>query len=302
VKILLLGSNGQVGWELARTLLPLGEVIALSRTQADLTDLDKLRATIQAIRPDVIVNAAAYTAVDKAEAERESAFLINAQAVDVLAQEAKTLNALLIHYSTDYVFDGMKNEPYHEEDTPNPLNVYGESKLAGELAIQASGANYLILRTTWVFAARGQNFVKSILRLAAEREELNIVADQIGAPTWARFIAESTTQILKQAQQEREAKIFDSGIFNLTSAGETSWHGFAEKIVKFARVQNVELKNRVINPIPTAAYPTPAKRPMNSRLSTIKIEQRFGLKIPTWEESLKLCLEELCPLHFLESF
>ncbi len=287
MKILLIGSNGQVGWELARTLLPLGEVVALNRDQVDLTDLEKLRQTVQTIRPDVIVNAAAYTAVDKAETERDLAFLINAQAVDVLAQEAKKLNALLIHYSTDYVFDGTKDAPYFENDATNPLNVYGESKLAGELAIQASGADYVICRTTWVFAARGNNFVKSILRLAAERDKLNIVADQIGAPTWARLIAETTAPILRQAQLERGANTFESGIFNLTSAGETSWHGFAEKIVELAEI------NCVINPIPTSDYPTPAKRPANSRLSTDHLTQRFGLTMPTWETTLKLCLEEL---------
>lgn len=292
MKILLLGSNGQVGFELARSLLPLGEVIALNRSQADLTNLENLRANVQAICPDVIVNAAAYTAVDKAESERELAFLINTQAVEVLAQEAKNLNALLIHYSTDYVFDGTKNTPYFENDATNPLNVYGESKLAGELAIQKSGVDYLIFRTTWVFAARGQNFVNSILRLAAEREELNIVADQIGAPTWARLIADITAHCLRQAQSERNAKIFESGIFNLTNSGETSWFGFAKKIVEFARLKNVELKNRVINPILTSAYPTPAKRPANSRLNTEKLSQRFHVKMPHWEETLKLCLEE----------
>ncbi len=287
MKILLIGSNGQVGWELARTLLPLGEVVALNRDQADLTDLEKLRQIVQTIRPDAIVNAAAYTAVDKAETERDLAFLINAQAVEVLAQEAKKLNALLIHYSTDYVFDGTKDAPYIENDATNPLNVYGESKLAGELAIQASGVDYLICRTTWVFAARGNNFVKSILRLAAERDKLNIVADQIGAPTWARLIAETTAHILRQAQLERGANTFESGIFNLTSAGETSWHGFAEKIVELAEI------NCVTNPIPTSDYPTPAKRPANSRLSTECLTQRFGLTMPTWETTLKLCLEEI---------
>lgn len=292
MKILLLGSNGQVGFELARSLLPLGEIVALNRSQADLTNLENLRAIVQTIRPDVLVNAAAYTSVDKAETERETAFLINAQAVDILAQEAKNLNALLIHYSTDYVFDGTKDFPYFENDTTNPLNVYGESKLAGELAIQESTANYLIFRTTWVFAARGQNFVNSIVRLASEREELNIVADQIGAPTWSRLIADTTAHCLRQTIQERNAKIFESGIFNLTSSGETSWFEFAKKIVELTRTKNVEFQNRVINPIPTSAYPTPAKRPANSRLATDKLFQRFHVKMPNWEETLKLCLEE----------
>lgn len=196
MKILLIGSQGQVGWELARTLLPLGEVVAVSRAQADLSDLDGLRRSVRTIKPDVIVNAAAYTAVDKAETDQEQAFLINAQAAGVLAEEAAICGALLIHYSTDYVFDGSKTVAYLEGDQTNPLNVYGQSKLAGEQAIQASTADFLILRTTWVYAARGNNFVKSILRLAQEREELNIVADQIGAPTWARLIAESTAHIL----------------------------------------------------------------------------------------------------------
>ncbi|MDD5215670.1 MAG: dTDP-4-dehydrorhamnose reductase, partial [Methylococcales bacterium] len=295
-KILLFGANGQVGFELARSLLPLGDVVALHRENADLTDLEKCRTTIQTIQPDVIVNAAAYTAVDKAETERDSAFLINAKAVEVFAQEAKKVGALLIHYSTDYVFDGTKDAPYLEDDLPNPLNVYGESKLAGEQAIQASGADYVILRTTWVFAARGQNFVKSILRLAAEREELGIVADQIGAPTSARFIADATAHILRQAQCERNAQTFISGIFNLTNSGETSWFGLAEKIVKHlppSPPPKGGVVSCVIKPIPTSAYPTPAKRPANSRLSTAKLQQRFGLTIPTWEQSLTFCLEEI---------
>ncbi len=293
MKILITGSNGQVGFELARTLLPLGDVFVFSREQFDLTNLESCRATIQKIQPDVIVNAAAYTAVDKAETERETAFLINEKAVAVLAQEAKKLNALLIHYSTDYVFDGTKDSSYNEDDETNPLNVYGESKLAGEQAIQQSGADYLILRTTWVFASRGQNFVKSILRLAAEREELSIVADQIGAPTSARFIAEATAHILRQSQQERNAKTFKSEIYNLTNSGETSWFGFAEKIVELARQQKIELKNRTIHPIPTTAYPTPAKRPLNSRLSTQKLTQHCGIIIPSWENELQHCLEEM---------
>jgi len=294
MKILLTGSQGQVGWELARTLLPLGEVVAASRAQADLSDLDGLRRSIRSIKPDIIVNAAAYTAVDKAETDQEQAFLINAQAAGVLAEEAAICGALLIHYSTDYVFDGSKTGAYLEGDQTNPLNVYGQSKLAGEQAIQASTADFLILRTTWVYAARGNNFVKSILRLAQEREELNIVADQIGAPTWARLIAESTAHILRQAQQERQQGGFKSGIYNLTSTGETSWHGFAEKIIELAKQQEgLTIKTQRVNPIPTSAYPLPATRPANSRLSTQRLQKHYQLALPSWETALQLCMDEI---------
>ena len=294
MKILLTGANGQVGWELTRTLLPLGEVFAPNRLQADLSDLDGLRRTVQRIKPDVIINAAAYTAVDKAESEQDLAFLINAEAPGVLAEEAQKNGTLLIHYSTDYVFDGTKNQTYTEDDTTNPLNVYGLSKLAGEKAIQTSGADHLILRTTWVYAARGHNFLKSILRLAAEREELKIVADQIGAPTWARLIAETTAHVLRQSMLERLEGDFHSDLYNLTSTGETSWYGFAQAIIEFAREQsNQPLKNRVINPIPTSDYPLPAKRPANSRLSTARLEQHFGLAMPPWETAMKICMAEI---------
>lgn len=294
MKILLTGSQGQVGWELARTLLPLGEVVAASRDQADLSDLDGLRRSIRAIKPDIIVNTAAYTAVDKAETEQEQAFLINAQAAGVLAEESAICGALLIHYSTDYVFDGRKTGAYLEGDQTNPLNVYGQSKLAGEQAIQASTADFLILRTTWVYAARGNNFVKSILRLAQEREELNIVADQIGAPTWARLIAESTAHVLRQAQQERQQGGFKSGIYNLTSTGETSWHGFAEKIIELAKQQEgLTIKTQRVNPIPTSAYPLPATRPANSRLSTQRLQKHYQLALPSWETALQLCMDEI---------
>jgi len=294
MKILLTGCNGQVGWELGRALLPLGEVITNSRSQVDLSDLDGLRCIVQKYSADVIVNAAAYTAVDKAETEKDLAFLINAEAPGVLAEEAKRTGALLVHYSTDYVFDGAKISAYAEDDVPNPANIYGQSKLAGEKAIQATGADYLILRTSWVYAARGHNFLKSILRLAAEREELNIVADQIGSPTWARLIAETTAHVLRQSLLERHTGDFNSGLYNLTSTGETSWHGFAQMIVDYARQQgNQTLKNRIINSIPTKDYPLPAKRPVNSRLSTDRLEQHFGLKMPAWDQALKLCMEDI---------
>ncbi|MDO9048451.1 MAG: dTDP-4-dehydrorhamnose reductase [Methylobacter sp.] len=294
MKILLTGCNGQVGWELGRALLPLGEVIITNRSQVDLSDLDGLRRTVQKYSADVIVNAAAYTAVDKAETEKDLAFLINAEAPGVLAEEAKRTGALLIHYSTDYVFDGTKISAYAEDDVPNPANIYGQSKLAGEKAIQVTGADYLILRTSWVYAARGHNFLKSILRLAAEREELNIVADQIGSPTWARLIAETTAHILRQSLLERYKGDFNSDLYNVTSAGETSWHGFARMIVDYARQQGSQaLKNRIINPIPTKDYPLPAKRPVNSRLSVGRLEQHFGLKMPAWDQALKLCMEDI---------
>lgn len=294
MKILLTGCNGQVGWELARALLPLGDIIAVNRSQVDLSDPDGLRRIVQKVSPDVIVNPAAYTAVDKAETDRDMAFLINAEAPRVLAEEAAKSAALLIHYSTDYVFDGTKNAPYTEDDATHPVNVYGQSKLAGEQAIQAAGADHLILRTSWVYAARGQNFLKTILRLAAEREELAIVADQIGSPTWARLIAETTAHILRQSLLERRQGHFNSGVYNLTSVGETSWHGFAQAIVEIARQQGMPaLKNRIINPIPTTAYPAPAKRPLNSRLSTDRLEQRFGLKMPSWDAALRLCMADM---------
>lgn len=294
MKILLTGASGQVGWELARTLMPLGEVLAVNRQQADLTDLQSLRTVIQGYQPDVIVNPAAYTAVDKAETERELAFLINAEAPGVLAEEAKKLGALLVHYSTDYVFDGTKNTPYAEDDVTKPINVYGQSKLAGEQVIQAVAGDYLILRTSWVYASRGNNFLKTILRLASEREELKIVADQIGAPTWARFIAEVTVHAVRQSMQERQANLFNANIYHLTSSGETSWYGFARQIVDNIREQGtLTLKNKLIQPIPTTDYPLPAQRPANSRISCSRLEQQFGLSLPSWDNALKLCMQEL---------
>jgi dTDP-4-dehydrorhamnose reductase len=294
MRILLTGATGQVGWELARTLLPLGEVVAVNRTQADLADLNVLRSVIQQHKPDVIVNPAAYTAVDKAETETALAHTINAEAPGVLAEEAKKIGALLVHYSTDYVFDGTKNLPYTEEDKTNPSNIYGQSKLAGEQAIQSVAGDYLILRTSWVYASRGNNFLKTILRLAAEREELKIVADQIGSPTWARLIAETTAHIVRQTMLERQLSSFNSAVYHLTSSGQTSWHGFAQKIVDIVREQGkLGLKNRAIHPIPTTDYPLPAKRPANSRLSTNRLEQQFGLSLSTWDNVLRLCMQEL---------
>jgi dTDP-4-dehydrorhamnose reductase len=294
MKILLTGATGQVGWELARTLLPVGEVIAIDRSRVDFSDLKALRTLVQQLKPDVIVNPAAYTAVDKAETEKDLAYLINAEAPGMLAEEAKKLGALLVHYSTDYVFDGTKDSPYTESEPTNPLNVYGASKLAGEQAIQSVASDYLILRTSWVYASRANNFLKTILRLATEREELKIIADQIGSPTWARLIAEITAHVVKQVCIEKMNSSFTSGIYHLTSSGYTSWHGFAEKIVEIAREQGkVPLKNKVILPIPATDYPLPAQRPSNSRLSCQRLEQQFGLSLPSWENALMLCMQEL---------
>jgi dTDP-4-dehydrorhamnose reductase len=293
--ILLTGKNGQVGWELQRSLLPLGRIVAVDRHELDLADADALRHRLSELRPDIIVNAAAYTAVDQAEREPALAHAVNAAAPAQLAEDAARRGALLIHYSTDYVFDGTKGEPYDEDDRPNPLNAYGRSKLDGEEAVQASGAGHLILRTSWLYSSRGSNFLRTMLRLASEREELRIVADQIGTPTWARFLAESTAQAVRQAMQERRSGNFESGVFHLTAVGETSWHGFASAILERAASLPGATGFRVkaVTPIATAEYPLPAARPANSRLRTDRFRARFGLEIPSWEECLQLCLEEI---------
>lgn len=293
--ILVTGKNGQVGWELQRTLMPLGTLVALGREELDLSQPDMIRNTIQRIKPDVIVNAAAYTAVDKAETEPELAMKINGVAPGILASEAKNAGTLLIHYSTDYVFDGTKEEPYVESDTPNPINNYGRTKLAGEQAIQAVDSDHLILRTTWVYASRGHNFLRTVLRLAQEREELRMIADQIGAPTWARPIAETTAHIIRQALNEKQSGRFESGLYHLTSAGQTSWFGFAGKIIENAQATlfNQSLKVREIHPITTEEYPSPARRPKNSMLSNAALIDRFGLALPDWEKTLRYCMDEL---------
>jgi dTDP-4-dehydrorhamnose reductase len=295
MRIMLTGANGQVGWELARSLLPLGEVVALTRSQCDLSRPKSLPAIVQEIKPDVIVNAAAYTAVDKAEEEEELATIINGASVGVLAEEAKKRNTLLIHYSTDYVFDGTKPTPYTEDDVPNPINAYGRSKLIGEQAIQQVGCDYLILRTTWVYAARGKNFLKTMLRLAQEREELCIVADQYGAPTWARNIADVTTHVLAAAQRERQTAGFRSGTFHLCASGKTTWHGFSSAIIKQARqlAPASSIKTERVLPIATQDYPLPAPRPQNSQMDSSSLTARFGLTMPEWSASMKLCIDEV---------
>ena len=289
MNILLAGRNGQVGWELQRTLQPVGKVTAVGHAELDLADAAAVRRKLDEVRPDVIVNAAAYTAVDKAESEPEQANAVNAAAPALLAQEAARRGALLIHYSTDYVYDGAKAAPYVETDPTNPLGAYGRSKLAGEEGIRASGCDHLIFRTSWVYAARGANFLRTILRLAAEREELRIVMDQVGAPTWARLIAEATALALRQALAERRHGRFESGLFHLACAGETSWHGFASAIV----ASRSGLRVKTVTPITTADYPLPAPRPANSRLDTSAFRARFGLALPDWRDGLSLCLEEL---------
>ncbi len=293
--ILIVGKQGQVAWELQRSMSLLGNVLALGRDEADLLHPAPLLARIVALRPDIIINAAAYTAVDKAETEEAIATQINGTAVGELADVAKQIGALLLHYSTDYVFDGSKAAAYSETDLPCPLNAYGRSKLVGEQAIQAVGGDYLILRTTWVYAARGQNFLRTMLRLSKERESLRIVSDQIGAPTWARMIAEATTNICRQALAKREQGQFTAGLYHLTASGETSWHGFAELVIAQARQTLPDILTREVLPIPTTAYPLPAQRPLNSRLSGEKLQRDYGVVMPSWEVSVKLCVEELLP-------
>ena len=295
MKVMLIGTSGQVGWELARSLQPLGEVVALDQAECDLSRPESVAGCVAAVAPDLIVNAAAYTAVDKAESEEALATRINGDAVGELACAARKQGALLIHYSTDYVFDGTKTGAYEEDDPVAPLNAYGRSKLAGEQAIQAAGGDYLILRTTWVYAARGSNFVRTMLRFGVERERLSVVADQIGAPTWARNIADATAQIAALAGVERRRSRFGSGIFHIAGGGETSWHGFAEAIFAGVRqtMPECQLKVTAVEPIDSAAYSTPAKRPLNSRLDQRRLANRFGIVMPPWHQSLQRCIEEM---------
>jgi len=294
MKILLFGKNGQVGWELHRSLQPLGEIIAFDRKDADFSEPESLRQIVQDIKPDIIFNAVAYTAVDKAEKEETLAMKINGLAPGVLAEEALKLDALLVHYSTDYVFDGTKLTPYVEKDKPNPLNAYGRTKLAGELAVQASGCDYVIFRTSWVYASRANNFMLTMLKLAQEREELSIVSDQIGAPTSARLIADTTVLCMQQAIKEKRAGTFCSNLYHLTNSGHTSWFGFAQEIDRLARSrQNMQLKIKTLKAIPTSEYPTPAARPMNSQLVLTKLENVFSVKMPDWKKSWSLCMDEI---------
>ena len=291
--ILLLGANGQVGWELRRALAPLGPVRALERAEADLADPDALSRAVRETAPSLIVNAAAYTAVDRAEEDEALARTINADAPGLLAEEAKRLGIALVHYSTDYVFDGVGELPAMESDLTDPLNAYGRTKLAGEAVIRDSGCAHLILRTSWVYSMRGANFLLTVRRLAGELEEMRIVADQTGAPTWARGIAGATALILARCGAPADTGILaeKGGIYNLTASGETTWHGFAEAIVEWLRATGQPVRCKKVHPISTSDYPTPAKRPANSLLDCTKLRETFGITIPDWRDQMDLCVD-----------
>ena len=297
MKILLLGKNGQVGWELQRALAPLGDVVALDRRTlpaADLSDPESLAAIVRDVRPDAIVNAAAHTAVDKAEAEAALARAVNTTAPAVLAREAAALGAWLVHYSTDYVFDGSGAAPWTESAPVAPLSVYGQTKADGEAAIRLSGCRHLVFRTSWVYAARGGNFAKTMLRLARERDRLTVVADQFGAPTGADLIADVTAHALRTAVSRPEV----SGTYHLVAAGETTWHGYARHVIEHARAagQDLRVTADAIEPVPTSAFPTPARRPANSRLDTTRLRNTFGLTLPSWQSGVdRLLAEVLAP-------
>jgi dTDP-4-dehydrorhamnose reductase len=283
LRILLTGRNGQVGWELERTLAPLGEVTAVDIEELDLRNPEAIRETVRRLAPQVIINPAAFTAVDQAERDVDLAFAVNATAPAVLAEEAKRSGALLVHYSTDYVFSGTKPSPYVEEDVPDPVNVYGHSKLAGERAVRETGCRHVVLRTSWVYGGRGRNFLLTVLRLAGERPELRIVVDQIGAPTWCRALAEVTSAIVPRALNDESAH----GLYHATNAGETSWFGFATEILRIAGVATP------VHAISTSEFPTTAARPANSRLDNSKLRQVFGVALPEWRSSLSDCMREL---------
>ena len=298
MRILLTGKDGQIGWELQRTLAPLGEVVAFGRNGLDLADLGALSSTVRTLQPDVIVNAAAYTAVDQAQKEPELAMRLNAEAPGVLAREAARSGALLVHISTDYVFDGRKNSPYVEDDAVNPINSYGSSKLAGEAAVREAGGRHLILRTSWIYAARGKNFLRTILRLAHERDELRVVSDQIGAPTWSRLVAEAIAHLVALTRTQHAGV---PGTYHLTTGGETSWHGFAqEAITQATKLAGFKARVQTITPIPSSEYPLPAQRPLNSRLSNARLETAFALRLPDWQTALRLCLEDAAQASSLQ--
>lgn len=288
VKILLLGKNGQVGSELENSLKHLGELTALDRPGMDFSNPDSIREPIRRLQPDVIVNAAAYTAVDKAESEPDLAMTVNGAAPSVMAEEAARLGALLVHYSTDYVFDGAKSSPYTEQDTPNPLNVYGHGKLAGEQAIRAHASHFLIFRTTWVYDGQGKNFLSTIKRIGAQRPELTIVDDQIGAPTWSREIAQATAQAIALYLRHPDPQQIN-GIYHMTAQGQTSWFGFAQAAAKYGLFNGLA-HPPALRAISSAEFPSPTKRPMYSVLSNAKLLKQFGIQLPDWDTSLQNCL------------
>ena len=295
MKILLLGKNGQVGWELQRSLAPLGQVLALDRHSTvacgDLNRPDELAQTVRNHRPHVIVNAAAHTAVDRAETEHELATVLNSTAPEALAQAAREVGAWLVHYSTDYVFNGEGSTPWRESDITSPLNVYGRTKQDGEIAIAHSGCQHLIFRTSWVYASRGGNFAKTMLRLAQERDRLTVINDQWGAPTGADLIADVTAHALVQALQGRAT----SGIYHLVATGHTSWHGYASHVIETARrlQPSTEWRAQEVAPVPSSAFVTAARRPHNSRMDTTKLQENFGLILPPWEQGVDRMLAEI---------
>jgi dTDP-4-dehydrorhamnose reductase len=294
MKILLLGKNGQVGWELQRALAPLGELVSLGRQEqvglcGDLTNLEQLKKTVLKVNPDVIVNAAAYTAVDKAESETELAYTVNAAAPELLAELSKKLDALLVHYSTDYVFDGLGKDARQEADKTSPQNAYGLSKLNGELSIERSGCKYLIFRTSWVFGVKGNNFAKTMMNLASDRDELYVISDQVGAPTSAELIANVTADSIRDTVLNESL----SGLYHLTAAGETSWYEYAQFVIEQARANGQDFQVKAINGISTAEYPTPAKRPLNSRLDCAKLKKTFSIQLPCWKAGVIRMLTEI---------
>lgn len=294
MKILLTGKNGQVGFELQRALAPLGEVVAIDHPDCDLANPEAIRQLVRTVRPTIIVNPAAYTAVDKAESDQATAFAVNGTAPGVFGEEAARLGALVLHYSTDYVFDGSKQGAYEESDLPNPQSVYGKSKLAGEQALQQSGADCLIFRTSWVFGAHGGNFAKTMLKLAADREALNIVADQFGAPTSAALLADVTAHAIRQYQQQGRAA-YPFGLYHLVAGGLTTWYEYARTVIAAGHAAGLPLKLEIdgIKPITTAEYPLPAPRPANSELSTARLQQAFGLRLPAWQSGLEHVLQQI---------
>lgn len=294
MKILVTGKNGQLGWELQRSLLVVGDVIALDRNGLDMSRPETVASIVEQVRPDVIVNAAAYTAVDLAEREEVLATDVNGTSVGELAKVARKVGALLIHYSTDYVFDGTATKPIREDALTAPLNAYGRSKLVGERALSREGADWLTLRTAWVYSARAKNFAKTITKASLEREELRVVADQFGTPTSARMLADATSHVIVQAMRERQESRFESGIFHLTAQGETNWHGFAEEIVALARAyRGDEVRTNRVVPIPAAEFAAPARRPSYSVLDGTAFDRRFSIVRPGWKALLPAVMQEL---------